>query len=87
MYELQSGFQPGFSTDTCLIHLTDYIKSEMDKGNYTELVLLDLQKAFDTVDHSILDQNTFSCRVPQGSLLCATFIFNLCQRYGRRSKM
>ena len=56
MYELQSGFRPGFSTNTCLIHLTDYIKSEMDKGDYTGLVLLDLQKAFNTVDHSILLQ-------------------------------
>ena len=26
LYELQSGFRPGYSTDTALIHLTDYIK-------------------------------------------------------------
>ena len=25
LYEFQSGFQPSFSTDTCLIHLSDYI--------------------------------------------------------------
>ncbi len=54
LYQFQSGFRTGFSTDSCLVHLTDYIRLEMDKGNYTGMVLLDLQKAFDTVNHSIL---------------------------------
>lgn len=54
LYNLQSGFRPRFSTDTCLIHLTDFIKFQMDKGNVVGMVLLDLQKAFDTVVHSIL---------------------------------
>jgi len=54
LYDLQSGFRPKYSTDTCLIHLTDHIKSEMDKGNYTGMVTLDLQKAFDTVNHNIM---------------------------------
>ena len=48
-YNLQSGFRGTFSTDTCLIHLTDHIL-----GNYTGMVMIDLQKAFDTVDHVIL---------------------------------
>ena len=56
LFDCQSGFRSGFSTDTCLIHLTDLIRNEMDKGNYTGMVLLDLQKAFDTVDHSIMLQ-------------------------------
>ena len=54
LYDFQSGFRGAFSTDTCLIHLTDYIRNQMSAGNYTGLVLLDLQKAFDTVDHVIL---------------------------------
>ena len=33
---------------------TDYIKTELSHGNYVSMALLDLQKAFDTVDHSIL---------------------------------
>ena len=53
LFQHQSGFRPAYSTDTCLIHLTDHIKNEMDKGNITGMVLIDLQKAFDTVDHSI----------------------------------
>ena len=54
MYKFQSGFRGSFSTDTCLIHLTDFIKFEMDKGHLVGMVLLDLQKAFDTVDHDML---------------------------------
>ena len=44
----------GYSTDSCLIGLTDYIKAELGKGNLVGMVLIDLQKAFDTVDHAIL---------------------------------
>jgi len=56
LYEYQSGFQSAFLTDTCLVHLTDYLNQEQDKGSYVGMVLLDLQKAFDTVDHGILIQ-------------------------------
>ena len=54
LYQFQSGFRSKFSTDTCLIHLLDFIKQNNAKGFYTGMVLLDLQKAFDTVDHVIL---------------------------------
>ena len=56
LYNLQSGFRRGYSTESCLIYLTDYIKSQLDQSNYTGLVMLDLQKAFDTVDHTVLLQ-------------------------------
>ena len=56
LYEYQSGFRSAYSTDTCLANLTDYIKQEQDKGRYIGMFLLDLQKAFDTVDHRILLQ-------------------------------
>ena len=54
LYEHQSGFRGSFSTDTCLAGLSDFVRAEMGKGNLVGLVLLDLQKAFDTVDHAIL---------------------------------
>ncbi len=54
LYSFQSGFRGSFSTDTCLTHLTDYIWNKTSVGNYTGMVLIDLQKAFDTVDHVIL---------------------------------
>lgn len=51
--QFQSGFRSSYSTDTCLIHLFDHIKSQTAKGLYTGMIMLDLQKAFDTVDHEI----------------------------------
>ncbi len=54
VYQLQSGFRQNYSTNTCLIYLTDYIKSQIATGNYVGLVALDVQKAFDCVDHAIL---------------------------------
>ena len=54
MYEHQSGFRKSYSTDSCLIHLLDTIKLNTSKGLFTGMVMLDLQKAFDTVDHMIL---------------------------------
>ena len=50
----QSGFRGGFSTDTSLSSLSDFVKKEIGKGNFVGMVSIDLQKAFDTVDHSIL---------------------------------
>ena len=54
LYDFQSGFRHGFSTDTCLVNLTDFIRLQMDKGHLVGMLLLDLQKAFGTVNHSIL---------------------------------
>lgn len=54
LYALQSGFRPLHSTETCIIHLTDSIRKAVDKGDFCGMVMLDLQKAFDTIDHEIL---------------------------------
>ena len=54
LYDYQSGFRKSYSTDTCLINLIDHIKLLKSRGLYAGMVLMDLQKAFDTVDHDIL---------------------------------
>ena len=48
------GFQKNYSTNTGLGHLTDKINTRFEKGLFTGMVLIDLQKAFDTIDHQIL---------------------------------
>ena len=54
LYQLQSGFWGAHSTDTCLIYLQDHIRNQLAAGNLTGMVLLDIQKAFDCVDHELL---------------------------------
>ena len=54
IYGYQSGFRPGFSTESCLMYLTDFIKDNISKGLYVGTLLLDVQKAFDSVNHEIL---------------------------------
>ena len=54
LYKYKSGFRKHHSTDTCLSYLTDKVKIGFEEGLLTGMVLIDLQKAFDTIDHSIL---------------------------------
>ena len=53
MYIYQSGFRADHSTDTCLSQLTDMILNTAGNEKHTGMILIDLQKAFDTLDHKI----------------------------------
>ena len=52
----QSGFRPKHSTTTTLLNITEDLFDNIDKGCTTGIVMLDLQKAFDCIDHHILLQ-------------------------------
>ncbi len=53
-YELQYGFRQKHSTNHALLDITENIRAALDKGHYACGIFVDLQKAFDTVNHSIL---------------------------------
>ena len=53
IYPLQFGFRQKISTTHALISLTEDILDVGNIGN-TEIFFVDLQKAFDTVEHDIL---------------------------------
>ena len=54
IYNLQFGFRQQHSTSHALINITENIRKALDDGNIGCGVFVDLQKAFDTVDHHIL---------------------------------
>ena len=53
LYKYQSGFLKNHSTDTSLSYLTNRILTGFDSGLLTGMILIDLQKAFDTINHDI----------------------------------
>ena len=51
LYKYQFGFRSNHSTHTFLSYLNDYILKGFDRDEITGMILIDLQKALDTIDH------------------------------------
>ena len=54
LHSNQYGFRQGHSTDLALLDIYDKISSALANGHHSLGIFLDLSKAFDTIDHSIL---------------------------------
>ena len=54
IYELQFGFRENHSTNHAIISIIQKIQDFIQNNRFSIGVFIDLQKAFDTVNHSIL---------------------------------
>ena len=54
MYKFQFGFHKGYSTNHALLSIVEQIRNVLDNKMFTCRVFIDLEKAFDTVNHQIL---------------------------------
>ena len=86
--DFQSAYRPGHSTSSAILTVIDDIRRKTDSGKLTVLVLLDFSKAFDSIDHLLLQNklrsifkfDTSSCHLISSYLterLQITYIGNL----------
>ena len=54
IYKFQFGFHKQYSTNHALLSIVEVIRNALDKKMFTCGVFIDLEKAFDTVNHQIL---------------------------------
>ena len=72
----QYGFLPFRSTSSALISATHYILSSLDKGVPQCGVFLDIRKAFDSVNHSLLISKILSLTLPLNITHCLNSYLN-----------
>ena len=76
-----SGFRKGYNTQHSLAILVEKIKRSLDKRGYGGAILLDLSKAFDTINHGLLIAKLHAYGFDKDSLLLLTsYLSNRWQR-------
>ena len=68
LYKYQPGFRGNYSTNLCLSLLTDKVLKGFAEGLLTGMILIDLQKAFDTTDHDILLQKLKAIKLSESTI-------------------
>ena len=68
LYNYQSGFRGNRSTNLFLSFLIDKVLKGFDEGLLTEMILIDLQKASDTIDHDTLLQKLKAIRFSESTI-------------------
>ena len=94
LYKCQSCFLNKHSTDTSLSYLTDKILTDVDSGLLTRMILIDLQKAFDTINHAILLKKMVSLGFSNNSIMWfqsyfsdRCFLVNIKNNYSSTAKI
>ena len=59
----QWGFRKGRSTEGLLLHMTETWKQALDEGLIVGVLLIDFRKAFNTINHKILEKKLQGCSV------------------------
>ena len=94
LYKYQSGFCKNHSTDASLSYLTNKIMTGFDSGLLTRMIFIDLEKAFDTINHYILLKkmaslafSNHSIKWFQSYLSDRSFRVNIKNKYSSTTKM
>ena len=79
--KIQHAYRKGHSTETCLNEIANYIYEENDKGNLVGLASLDLSKAFDSINHSLLLEKLSKLNLGEKSLnWCSSYLTDRSQQ-------
>ena len=78
----QFGYRTGHSTELAAIQLVDHLTKQMDMGKVPTNIYIDLSKAFDTLDHSILlDKLTYYGVCGLENLLLRNYLSGIRHQY------
>ena len=77
IYKLQFGFRKKHSTEHALLSIVEEIRRNLNNGDFSCGVFIDLEKAFDTVIHKILIYKLDHYEIRDNSLSwIASYLFN-----------